>query len=1159
IGGEGLARGYWGQEELTAERFVASRLDPGGRLYRTGDRVRWRADGQLEFLGRQDQQVKIRGFRVELGEIEAVLGRYGGVREAAVGVREDAPGQRRLVAYVVGEGGEEELRAYLRERLPDYMVPAAFVFLPALPLTPNGKLDRNALPAPDIVSRTNEVERGGPLEEIIAGIWAELLGTPHVGLHANFFELGGHSLVATQVISRLRQVCGTELPLRTLFEHPTVAGLAEHLEAAGRRALPKIPRIEARNPAETALLSFAQLRLWFLEKLFPGNPAYNIPIVLALDGPLDRERLTNALNAVISRHEVLRTSFCETAGEPLQVVHAPAALHLPVDAVSGRDEALSIAEREARQCFDLARGPLLRTRLLRFGDHEHWLLLTMHHIVSDGWSVGVFLRELSDLYEGRELEPVAVQYGDFAAWQRSWLQGDVLEAQIAYWRKALANFNPLELPTDHPRPAVVSHRGAGLRVSIAQGLAEQLKELSRREGVTLYMTLLAGLAVLLKRNAGSEEVIVGTPIAGRTQAELEPFIGLFVNTLVLRIDTGGETRFRKLMARVREVTLEAYAHQDVPFEKLVEELQPERDMSRNPLVQVIFQLQNLPGAGTGIGELEFRPVEMPSKTTRFDLEVHAAEVADGLEVCFQYSTDLWEAGTIERLAAQYVRLLEAAVANPEARICELPLLSAAERKQVLVEWNRTATAYPQRSLQELFEEQVQARPDAVAVVFQGRSLTYAQLNARANQVAHYLRGQGVGPESLVGLCVERSLEMVVGIVGIIKAGGAYVPLDPGYPAERLAFMLADTEAPVLLSEERFAERLGGRAVCLDRDWEEIGRYAESNPEAVAGPENLAYLIYTSGSTGQPKAALVPQRGVIRLVKGAEYAQFGPEEVFLQMAPISFDAATFELWGALLNGGRLVVYPAEAPTLEEMGRVVAAEGVTTLWLTAGLFHLAMEQGVEGLGGLRQLLAGGDVLSPAAVWEARRRLPGCRLINGYGPTENTTFTCCYTFASGEEVGATVPIGRPIANTRVYVLDGQGEPVPVGVAGELYIGGDGLARGYWRRPELTAERFVESRLDGGGRLYRTGDQVRWRADGVLEFVGRLDGQVKIRGFRVEVGEVEAALEEEASVRQAVVVAREHEGGGKGRVAYVVGEEGRAGEVKEHLRRRLPEYMLP
>ena len=939
-----------------------------------------------------------------------------------------------------------------------------------------------------------------------------------------------------------------------------------------KRALLELKRKNAQAQAVSSLsiprragtgevgLSYAQARLWFLNQLQPENPFYNCPLALRLRGRVEVSALERGVGEIVRRHEVLRTRIVSVDGKPEQVIEEEVKIQLAVEEVSGQEEAERVCREEALRPFDLSRGPLLRVRLLRVAEDEHVLLMTMHHIVSDGWSWGVFLGELGRLYEGYvngqevKLAEPAIQYGDFAEWQREWLQGEVLEEQLKYWRGQLAGMEMLQLPADRVRPAEQSYRGGERVVVLSKELSSGLKKLSQREGVTLFMVALAGFQALLKRYTRQEEISVATAIANRNREETEGLIGFFVNTLVMRTDVSGEPSFEELVRRVKTVALGAYGHQDLPFEKLVEEIQPERSMSWNPLVQVMFVVQNAPIPEIRLPGLSLVTMEVP--TTRFDLEVHMWEVGEQVVVRFIYSRDLFEAETVERMMRHYERLLEAGVRNPEEKIGRLPLMNEQEREQVLVEWNQTRREYARNSgVAEVFEEQVKRTAEKIAVVCAGEAISYGELNRRANQLGRYLRQKGVGLEVLVGIAMERSVEMVVGILGILKAGGAYVPLDVEYPKERLRYMLGDTGVQVLLSQQRLAGSLpecgdGVEVVCVDEESEreKIAEESSADLESEAEAENLAYVMYTSGSTGIPKGIGVPHRAVVRLVQNNHYAELGSEQVILQLAPISFDASTFEIWGALLNGGRLVVYPPETPSLEELGRVLEENEVNTLWLTAGLFHMMVDEHVEGLRGIRQLLAGGDVLSPAYVSRVLRELPGCEVINGYGPTENTTFTTCYRMKDEAEVGSSVAIGRAIANTQVYVLDGEMEPVPVGVVGELYVGGDGLARGYWKQPELTAEKFVKN-PHGEGRLYRTGDLVRYRRDGNLEFMGRADQQVKIRGYRIELGEIEGVLSEHPGVRGCAVVAREQQGASGGGsekqlVGYVAMEAGYRGE---------------
>ncbi|WP_255663135.1 non-ribosomal peptide synthetase [Myxococcus sp. RHSTA-1-4] len=1192
LGGDGLAWGYLGRPELTAERFVPHPFSttPGARLYRTGDRVRLLPDGAVSFVGRVDTQVKVRGFRVEPGEVEAALLRHPEVRQAAVLAREDAVGgSRRLVAYVVpsAEGAAPPspavLREFLTEHLPAYMVPSAFMVLERLPLTPNGKVDRRALPEPTRFESAEETSAGsaaprGPEEELLAGLFEELLGVSHVGAYDSFFDLGGHSLLATRVVARIQATFGVSLSLRDLFEDPTVGRLAERIRAArqanGAVRLPPIVPVPRECPLP---LSAMQERLWLLEQLQPGTALYNVVWAAWLEGPLDVPAFERALSALFRRHEAPRTTFSSHAGDPVQVIHPEVQVSLPVVdllnvAEAEREaEALRAASEEARRPFSLADGPLFRALLLRTGETKHLLVLTLHHIISDGWSLGVVTRELAALY-GAELhgrpsplpEP-SLQPADHAVWQREWLKGESLEAQLRYWRKQLAGAPPvLELPTDFPRPSLQRFRGDTLRVHLPAELSERFRALCRHEGVTPFMGLLAAFQLLLSRVSGQEDVCVGSPIAGRHHPGLEDLIGFFVNTLVLRTRLGGNPTFRELLHQVRETTLDAYAHQDVPFEKLVEALQPPRSLSHAPLVQVVLALNE--GTRWDAPEgLAMRPVELASGTAKFDLTLSLFDSPDGLSGTLEYDADLFTPATASRLMSQLRVLLEGAVADAGQRVGDLPMMDSAERQRLLVEWNDTRAEYPREAcLAELFEAQAARTPDAVAAECVDSRLTYGELDRRANQLAWYLRKHGVGQGTPVGLCVQRSLELVVGMLGILKAGGAYVPLDPTYPRERLAFMVEDTRLPVVLAQRSVLELLpsgSATVVLLDEAWSDVAREPESSPSIRVPAESLAYVMYTSGSTGRPKGVCVPQRAVARLVLGSRFARFGPEEVFLQLAPICFDAATLELWGALLHGARLVLFPPTTPTVDSLKDVLVRHGVTTLWLTAALFEAISAARPDALDGVRQLLAGGDVLPPAVVRERLAR--GGIMVNGYGPTEGTTFTCCHVM-EGSIADGPVPIGRPIANTRVYVVDRGLRLVPPGVPGELLIGGDGLAWGYLGRPELTAERFIPDAFgpESGGRLYRTGDQVRYREDGTLEFLGRMDAQVKVRGYRVEPGEVEEALRKHPAVAEAVVVAKPDPAGGKRLVAYAVPRHGETLEpraLRTFLAESLPEFMVP
>ncbi|HEX4962825.1 MAG TPA: non-ribosomal peptide synthase/polyketide synthase [Thermoanaerobaculia bacterium] len=1075
-----------------------------------------------------------------------------------------------------------ELHGYFEDNLPGYMAPSAFVLLDRLPLTANGKVDRRALPAPEVVRPDLLAGYAAPrtaLEEELARIWSQVLNLDRIGVHDDFFALGGHSLLATQVVSRIRNAFGVELPLRSMFLSPTLAELAGEIEAlrAGGAALPLRP-----VPRDIDLpLSFAQERLWFLDQFEGQAPTYNVPGLIRIRGRLAVPVLAATFAEIVRRHEALRTTFSAREGRPVQLVAPRLALPLPVVDLEGLPEACRecelarLADQEARHRFDLVRGPLLRTALLRLGRRDHLLLLSMHHIVSDGWSLGVLFNELATLYRAflrREPSPLSalpIQYADFAVWQRTWLCGEVLEAQIRYWKERLRGVpDDLGLPADRPHPPIQSYRGRTLAVRLSRELAAALQDLGRGDRNTLFMILLAAFQALLHRYTGAQDLVVGSPIANRNRFEIEGLIGFFVNTLALRTDASGDPTFRELLARVSVVTLGAYDHQDLPFERLVEELQPQRHLGRHPLFQVMFQLQNAPMPEVEIPGLSLRLVALDSGTAKFDLSLFLRDTPEGLAGILEYATDLFDATTVLRLANHYRELLAAVVADPERRLSELPLLSATERQQLLIEWAGGRAPYPSGAvIHELFAAVAARSPSAVALVCGDETLTYAELGRRAGALARELRRLGVGPEVLVGICAERSVGMIVGLLAILEAGGAYLPLDPEYPEERLRFMLEDAGVAVLLAQRSVAARLPRhQAAVIDLDGEAQPDLSAARPlsHSGAGPESLAYVMYTSGSTGRPKGVSIPHRGVVRLAKESGFARFGPDEVFLQVAPVSFDAATLEIWACLLNGGRLVLPPPGALGLERLGGMLREHGVTTLWLTAGLFHLMVDERLEDLASVRQLLAGGDVLSVPHVERALAGLPGCELINGYGPTENTTFTCCHPVARSGRRAGSVPIGRPINATRTYVLDRRFELVPAGVAGELLVGGDGLARGYLRRPDLTAERFVPDPhgREPGARLYRTGDLCRHLADGKVEFLGRIDQQVKIRGFRVEPGEVEAALRQYPGVRAAAVVVRTDEAGQKRLVAYVetAGDAPPASADLSHfLKQRLPEPMVP
>jgi amino acid adenylation domain-containing protein len=935
-------------------------------------------------------------------------------------------------------------------------------------------------------------------------------------------------------------------------------------------------------------LSFAQQRLWFLDRLLPDKATYNIASVWRLQGQLDALALEHSLNELVARHETLRTRFVLSGDEPMQVIGPPNAVALPITDLSALPQAerearaRQITDTEARQPFDLEAGPLLRAQLLRLTAEEHLLVFNVHHIAFDGWSIGVLCRELSSGYNAfvsghaPDLPRLPVQYVDYAVWQREWLQGEVLKRQLAYWKEKLADLSTLDLPTDRPRPPVPSNQGAQLTFELPAPLTQALKELSRREGVTLFMMLLAAFQVLLHRYSGQEDIAIGTPIAGRGRTELEGLTGFFVNTLVLRSNLAGNPTFTELLARVRKTALSAYAHQDLPFEKLVEELSPTRDISRNPVFQVMFVLQNTPESALTLKGVRASRAPVAERNAKFDLTLSVAETAVGLRATWAYSTDLFDASTIERMTRHFKTLLEGIIANADQRIGQLPLLTTAEHHQLLVEWNQTEVDYPhEKSIHQLFEEQVERTPNAVALVFKDRRLSYAKLNAQSNQLARYLQRYGVKRGCFVASRMERSADLIVTLLAALKAGGAYVALDPNDPSRRLHSILENARPVVLVVKSqgekaaidsmRLAE--GGRieslttVICLDDHAQSISNESEENLNSKMTSEDQAYVCFTSGSSGIPKGIIIPHRAVVRLVKNTNYISLSSSDVFLQCALPSFDASTFEIWGCLLNGGQLVVPSPGMLSLAQIGSLIQKHNVSVLWLTAGLFHQMIDHELESLSGVRQLLAGGDVLSIAHVRKALDRLGEGRLINGYGPTENTTFTCCHSVTQLSAEEHSVPIGRPISNTQCFILDRNLQPVPIGVRGELFAGGDGLARGYLNDPELTAEKFISNPFRAGSLLYRTGDFACYRSDGSIEFLGRIDNQVKRRGYRIELGEIETVLKRHAAASEAVVVAREDVPGDRRLVAYVAPASAAAqvGELRGFLKERLPPYMLP
>ncbi|HEV2852268.1 MAG TPA: amino acid adenylation domain-containing protein [Thermoanaerobaculia bacterium] len=1202
LGGAGLARGYFGRPELTAERFVPDPLGslggtPGERLYRTGDLGRWLPDGRIEYLGRLDHQVKVRGIRIELGEIEAALTAHPGVREAVVVALEETGGDRSLAAYFVAAGqpapAAAELRDHLRGRLAEPMVPSSFTRLERLPLNPNGKVDRKALPAPGIEME----ETGGPatprtpadpLVELLAGIWADVLGREDLpGAEDDFFELGGHSLLATRVVSRVREALGIELPLRALFAAPTVLDLAADVAAQRGLAenLARTTPIEPLPDRSGLPLSFAQQRLWLLDRLEPGSTVYNLPLDYRIDGRLDVTSLEHALGEIVRRHEVLRTTFVEERGEPRLAVAPAGPFSLPRVDLSGLPaptrsiEAGRLAREEAGRPFDLAAGPLFRTVLLASGAQEHRLLITMHHIATDGWSVDVLQGELSALYRAftaglsSPLPELPIQYADFAAWQRRWLAGPVYEAQLGYWRRQLAGApEALDLPTDRPRPAVETSRGASFSVPLPPALAAGVRALSRRQGATLFMTLLAGFAAQLHRYTGAADLLLGSPVANRNRAEIEGLLGFFVNTLVLRAGLGGDPGFDKLLAQVREMALGAYAHQDLPFERLVEELRPQRSLAHGPFFQVSFVLGVEEEARELAPGLPLSRLPVESRTSKFDLTLALEAQGDGLIADFEYRTDLLDRATVTRWAGHFAHLLASVIASPDAPLSKIGLLSAEERHQLAREWNDTAAGPAPPAdlcLHQLFEAQVARAPEAVALVSPDgrRRLSYRELDGRAEALARRLRALGVGPEVLAGVLMDRTVELVVSLLAVLKAGGAYVPIDPAYPRQRVATLLTNSRAAVLLTRRSlladFADSLPPAAVPLF-----VEEIAEETEDAAAVPRpqplpgNLAYVIYTSGSTGEPKGVAIEHRSAVAFARWAREV-YTPEERagVLGSTSVCFDISIMEIFVTLAWGGKILLAEnvLALPALPARGEVTMINAVPS----------AMAELVRGdrlPDSVRVVNVGGEAVTGPLARRIYEQSRAERVVDVYGPSEDTTYSMTSHIPRDMETPA---VGRPIRGTRAYILDAGLRPVPIGVPGAVYLAGDGLARGYLGRPALTAERFIpDPHGEPGARLYRVGDLARWRTDGEMEYLGRIDHQVKLRGFRIELGEIEAVLASHPAVQRAVVATHAYGPEDLRLVAWVVPEVSEVSETMATIEpeallawagERLPEYMVP
>jgi amino acid adenylation domain-containing protein len=1169
--------GYYRQPELTAEVFIPNpfQAEASDIIYKTGDLARISNDGIFELLGRKDQQIKVRGIRIELREIENALLEQPDISDAYVIDTSDKNGNGSICAYIVSKNGRDstEIKNDLLQILPAYMIPAFFVQLEKLPRTITGKVDRQALPEPQIQKSHSKESREGDdqIEEMLASIWQQLLHIERIEKSAEFMALGGHSLLAIQLLSRLHDIFGVEVSLKEIFSASTIMAQAELIRAKQKDGQESRPPLCKRTQEAALPLSFEQQRLWFLSQLDPDDFTYTIPVALRLTGKLNVHVLQRCLDTVVQRHESLRTTFATVSGLPVQVIVSSVRIHLPVvDMQAVANDALELQRLTREQLmlpFDLSEGPLLRVVLSRLHIEEHLLCLTMHHIISDGWSMMLFIQEVGNLYaaysigESAVLPALPIQYADYALWQRQWLQGEILDQQLSYWRQRLQDLPVLQLPTDKARPPFQTFRGARQSYTLSQAQTQVLRELSLREEVTVFMALFAVFRVLLSRYSQQLDIAVGVPVAGRGMSEVEHVIGFFVNTLVLRVKLEGNPQFSEFLRFVRAAALDAYAHQDIPFERLVEALQPERNLGYQPLVQVLFSLQNVPEMTFSLPGLTTQLLEIDNRSAKFDLHMSVVDDRQRLRISLEYNTDLFEEETITRLLEHFQHLLENCLVHPQWQLSNLSMLGEQEERDLLQRWNQTRMPLPETTLlHELFEQQEERTPDAIALSDEEVAVSYREVNRRANRLAHALRRLGVGPETRVGVCLRRSPELVCSLLAVLKAGGAYVPLEPDYPQERLKFLLNDAQVGVVLTGQEEQERLGveaGSVLDVEQFWSEQVEEAEANPVSSAHEENLAYVIYTSGSTGQPKGVMIAHRSAVSLMYWARtfYAPTNLSGV-LAATSLCFDLSVFELFVPLSWGGKVIL-------VEDLLHIPSREFLYDVSLVntvpSGMQAL-LNQG-EIATGVQVINLAGEPLSLALAHQLYRRQAACQVFNLYGPSEATTYsTCALVPRDGQENPS---IGTPLANTEVYILDQELNLVPKGIAGELYIGGVGLARGYYHRPALTAERFVPHPFSTtpGMRLYRTGDHVRYRKNGEIEFLGRVDQQVKLRGYRIELGEIETIISEHPAVQECIVVAY-GDGTDKYLVAYVVlapAWSSSSNELYQYLRARLPNYMIP
>ena len=1175
IAGDGVARGYLNNDELTAVKFIQDPFNSKGNslMYRTGDLVRYLEDGNIEFIGRVDDQVKIRGYRIELGEIENILQQCDEVSQGVVLAREDKQGNKRLIAYIIPEGwfDKDAIVSYLNEKLPEYMVPALFVELENFPLLPNGKVDRKALPDPDVSEvLLNQYEAPrNEIEEKLAAIWQDVLEVERVGINDDFFELGGHSLLAVRLISAIRRELEVEMAIGDIFDHTTIKLLASHLQTiADKVMMPSVKEIDPRP--ERIPLSFSQERLWFIDKL-EGSVQYHRPSVLQLKGKLNAGALEHAFKTIINRHEVLRTVMLEQDGSAWQHIKEQDGFQLPIVEGSGYSHNHKDLQQHLatliKTPFDLSKDDMLRASLIKIAEEDHVLVVTMHHIASDGWSISILVKEVVELYESyisdrpAQLPELKVQYADYAIWQREYLQGEVLEKKLSYWKDKLQGVAPLELPTDYRRPPIASRKGAATTFTVDKGVSNKLQAFSQQHGATMFMTLLAAFKVLLHRYSGQQDICVGTPVAGRQQQELESLIGFFINTLALRTDVDSNASFVDLLQQIKQNTMEAYEHQEVPFEKVVDVVVNKRDMSRNPIFQVMFILQNTPE----VPHLRFGDVELSRKhfehtTSLFDITFTITETSAGLQGGVEYSTDLYSELTIKQMVMHFNQLLKSIVSNPLKSIGTLPMLTEEDKHQLLIGFNNTALEYPrQQTIIDLFEQQVTAIPKATALVFENKKITYGELDQKANQLAHYLKNKGVREESLVPICMERSIEMIISIWGVLKAGAAYVPIDPSYPADRIEYLLSDINASVLitLAEGNSIPNLNIniKKLYIDKDWPAIAQQPVEKLAVNLTADNLCYIIYTSGSTGKPKGVMIEHKGLLASTLSRKHYYKNAGSVFL-VPSFAFDSSVAVIFGTLAMGGTLILSKSEAIKDVQSLKQMLRQADTILCVPSYYRFLLQERLVQE-SPLLNVIVAGEKLEENLVSEHYKETKNTSLYNEYGPTEGTVWS---TVAEIKTANDLVTIGKPINTVAAYIVDKNLQLVPVGVAGELCIGGVQVARGYLNLPELTNEKFIRNPFTTDDtKMYRTGDMARWMPDGNIEYLGRTDDQVKIRGYRIELGEIEEALQQIEGIKQAVVVVKEPVPGNKQLVAFIVSDNFNQETFRNNLKTRLPDYMVP